>query len=159
MLCDRGDIRSARMEPGPEPGLPNSWLSNCLRIGPQSWAMQLINKHNPGLVGNHSPPSTMITFCVYLLHEHQHASYKHLESYQVEALDGGPTRPLRQTALERIKLHRLLDQVKPLETAKFEIYQARWLRGLRIPQNLIPCFAVLGTPSGGIREGEGDSGG
>jgi len=163
MLCDRGDLPGWSRSCGSLGVAKQLVDSDCrtlwgLALSAQPWAMQLINEHNPGLVGNHSPPSTMTTFHVYLLHEHQHASYEHLESYQVEAPDEGSTRPLRQTALEHIKSRRLLNLVKPLETAKFEIYQVRWLRGLRIPQNLTSCFAVLGTPSGGVRGGEGDSG-
>ena len=101
----------------------------------------------------------MTTFCVYLLHEHQHASYKCLESYQVEAPDRGPVKRLEQTALERVKSHGKLERVKSSGTAKFEIYQVRWLRGVQISQNLIPGFAVFGTPSGEVKGREGDPGG
>jgi len=102
----------------------------------------------------------MTIFRVYLLHEHQRASYKYLESYQVEAPVGGSVKLLKETALEHAKSHWGLNLLlmKSLDMAKFEIYQVRWLRGLRIPQNLISCFAVLGTPSGEVRGGEGDSG-
>jgi len=101
----------------------------------------------------------MTTFRVYLLHEHHHASYECLESYQAEALDGGLVKRLEQTALERVKSHGKLKRVKSSGTAKFEIYQVRWLRGVQISQNLISGFAVFGTPSGEVRGGEGDPGG
>jgi len=101
----------------------------------------------------------MTAFDVYLLHEHKHGSYICLESYQVEASDERLAKRLEQTALERVKSHREFKRVKPLGTAKFEIYQVRWLRGAQTSQNLISCFAVLGSPSGGVIVGEGDSGG
>lgn len=102
MLCDRGNL----------PG----WSRGSFGVGQTT---------HPGLVYNHSPPFTMTTFWVYLLHEHQHASYRCLESYQVEASDEGLVKHLEQTALEHIKSRWKFRQMGLLGAARLEIYQVR----------------------------------
>ena len=100
----------------------------------------------------------MITFRVFLLHEHTPKSYTYLKSHQVDVLDEEPVTHLKQTALEFIKSHSSFRHMKLLEVAEPEIYLVRWLCGARIAQNFILGLAVFGAAQGSVAAGEAGTG-